>query len=49
MCIYKKEDPTQNYIKEVPKKKNNHRHHQPEGYQEYNMKAARCSGKVRGP
>jgi hypothetical protein len=21
MCIYKKEDPTQNYIKEVPKKK----------------------------
>jgi hypothetical protein len=47
MCICKEEDPTQNYIKEIPKK-NKIRHHQPEGYQEYNVKAARSSGKVRG-
>ena len=46
MCICKREDPSQKYKKKVPKKKN-HRHHQPEGYQECIVKAAANSGKVQ--
>lgn len=45
MCIYKGEDPTQKYKRKFPKKY--HRHHQPEGYQECNVKAAAGSGKVQ--